>query len=508
MYDNFGNIDSFPFKTFIDKSLFGFMKVFLNNNFHIEYMNDYLLSSLEYTREEISIMHNNELLNIIDNDNFNIIYDNISTQILIDNTFETNICFITKSHNKILFSAKGLFNIEDDKHYLYVMLTNESKVINQIDSLERRANHDSLTGLFNRGTSQTMIEKYIANFDNQTNAAMVLLDIDNFKTINDTYGHLVGDSLLIDLSDSINKIAYKSSINGRYGGDEFIVFLKDIPYNEFARGQIQKILDLTTNATKNHLKADSITFSAGISFFPDDALSFDTLLKIADSALYQAKHQGKNNIVTSDELDSERIIDKAMDTHEHIENTKSETGNQLIEYSFNLLSSSKDIKSAIKLLFAIIGRQFDICRINIFENDDKEKYIKNTFEWSSKGMDTEYINLQELPYDLFKKHFCSKLIDNSVFAISNISELDEPIRKAFEKQNIKSSLQCPLKDDDGNIYGFLAFIDCMTNRKWNNYQIAVLQEITNIVNVFLIKEKLKIQILEYKSKLGDKNENN
>jgi len=508
MYDNFGNIDSFPFKSFIDKSLFGFMKIYLNNNFHIEYMNEYLLTSLEYTKEEISDIHNNQLLNIIDNSNFNIIYDNISTQILIDNTFETNICFITKSQNKILFSAKGLFHIENDKHYLYVMLTNESKVINQIDSLERRANHDSLTGLFNRGTSQTMIEKYIANFDNQTNAAMVLLDIDNFKTINDTYGHLVGDSLLIDLSDSINKIAYKSSINGRYGGDEFIIFLKDIPYNEFARGQIQKILDLTTKATKNHLKADSITFSAGISFFPDDALSFNTLLKIADTALYQAKYQGKNTIVTSDEIDSERIIHKTIDTHQHIENTKSETGNQLIEYAFNLLSSSKDIKSAINLLFAIIGRQFDICRINIFENDDNEKYIKNTYEWCSNGIESEQISLQDLSYDLFKKYFYTKLTSNSVFAISNLNEIDSHIREVFEKQNIKSSLHCPLKDEEGNIYGFLAFIDCMTNRKWSNYQIAVLQEITNIVSVFILKEKLKLEIIELKKRLGDKNENN
>lgn len=506
--DNFlENNNSLSFTSFMDKSLFGFAKLIVTEKIYFECINDYLLKLLEYSKDEIFYLVNTDSSKIITSPNMNVLYDEITVQLNKENSFKIKICLTSKSNKKLLFLVKGISKIENGCLTIYMILTNETKAIDHIDTLERRANHDSLTGLFNRGTTKNMIENYISSFDENTTSAFIILDIDNFKKTNDTYGHLQGDALLIDLADSINKVACKSSINGRYGGDEFIIFLEDIPYKEFASGQIQKILELTTNATAKKLENDYVTFSAGISYLPYDALSFDNLFKIADAALYFAKAEGKNVIVSSDELSRKDKVFKCSNNREHNNHVINETGNQFVEYSFNLLYHSENLHSAINLLFSVLGRQFNFNEISIFENNIKTKLAKNTNGWHSNEIKNHAENLDDIPIKFCHEYLYKSNTENYELKFIKIDELDNNLQELLRIHDINHMLAYPLTDENDDIYGFIGFFNFEKNYDLNVYQKTVLKEISNVINSFLMKEILEKEIFELRSKLGEVNEN-
>lgn len=147
--------------------------------------------------------------------------------------------------------------------------------------LEDKTKHDVFTGLYNKKYSEEMIGKALRKDINQKHG-LILFDIDNFKRINDTYGHTAGDQVLKSISDNTKKIFRKNDIIGRFGGDEFIILVKDIKNAELLVPKIEKLL-------KNDDNIYMVTKSIGVSVFPDDGVGFDELFEKADKALYRAK---------------------------------------------------------------------------------------------------------------------------------------------------------------------------------------------------------------------------
>lgn len=165
----------------------------------------------------------------------------------------------------------------------------------EIEILQAKAYRDSLTGLYNKMITQSLINESLKKKKpNQTHALMII-DIDNFKSINDNLGHLVGDDVLITVTNQLKSLFGKHDIVGRIGGDEFVVFM----YN------IRSIKDIITkaNAITHVLRTDcseqdkncTISGSIGISLYPQDGSTYKELLKKADNALYKIKKGGKDN---------------------------------------------------------------------------------------------------------------------------------------------------------------------------------------------------------------------
>jgi diguanylate cyclase (GGDEF)-like protein len=129
--------------------------------------------------------------------------------------------------------------------------------------------------------------------------AIIFLDIDNFKYINDSYGHEIGDKVLLAIAETIKYHLRPGDIIGRIGGDEFIIILDDIAKIEdinIIANKLNKAIENIPNYIKSKLGIDifKITFSMGISVFPDDSTDINELIKFADTALYKAKELGKN----------------------------------------------------------------------------------------------------------------------------------------------------------------------------------------------------------------------
>ena len=161
--------------------------------------------------------------------------------------------------------------------------------------IEELAYYDFLTKLPNRKLFHEKVEWYIESYKNENKKfAILFLDLDNFKWVNDSMGHHFGDRVLIEVGKRINNIISEDSVFARLGGDEFVLLT---PYVNSSL--ISKLALKIINTVKESVYIDNmelnVSWSIGISLFPDHALDYNTLLKNSDMAMYEAKESGRNN---------------------------------------------------------------------------------------------------------------------------------------------------------------------------------------------------------------------
>jgi diguanylate cyclase (GGDEF)-like protein len=163
------------------------------------------------------------------------------------------------------------------------------------EELRYMASHDSLTNLFNRREFEDLLDKSISNAHrNKNSLALLLIDIDNFKATNDTFGHIHGDELLKQFSNRMVLLIRKGDILSRVGGDEFTLISPQIKSPSSARQLAERILNELNSPYLINGKLITATVSIGISIFPSDGRTSEKLMIKADLAMYKAKGSGKN----------------------------------------------------------------------------------------------------------------------------------------------------------------------------------------------------------------------
>lgn len=185
---------------------------------------------------------------------------------------------------------------------LFVIIVVVIVVINKIHSdqqsqeLADKADTDLLTELNNKIATERKISEYIAEHPD-SQCLFFLFDIDNFKKINDTLGHAFGDEVLRSLGLQLRNEFRITDIIGRTGGDEFILFLKDLDTDEILAKEAKRLENLFHQFKAGEYVKYSATASIGATVYPRDAQSYEGLYKSADKALYEAKRRGKNCLV-------------------------------------------------------------------------------------------------------------------------------------------------------------------------------------------------------------------
>jgi len=178
--------------------------------------------------------------------------------------------------------------------------------------IDKLAFHDSLTGLPNRLVVRDRVEQAIALAKrNQSSVALLYLDLDDFKAVNDSLGHASGDMLLCDVAQRLTHAVRASDTVSRQGGDEFLIVMGSLADDSDAAAMAVKIIDLLDTTFQVGGLEVSASGSLGISLYPADGDNFDTLLKNADMAMYRAKDSGRNTF---------RFYDAQMNTNviEHL----------------------------------------------------------------------------------------------------------------------------------------------------------------------------------------------
>lgn len=161
--------------------------------------------------------------------------------------------------------------------------------------LEKRSKTDSLTGLLNKQETESEITNIIENALEDTSGALMMIDVDKFKEINDSFGHAAGDRVLTAIGDILQRSFKGMDIKGRIGGDEFMVYLRDVQKSETALKLATKISDKVKRLFPHEPLGSCVSLSIGISIFPEHGKKFEDLYRAADNALYHVKEHGRGS---------------------------------------------------------------------------------------------------------------------------------------------------------------------------------------------------------------------
>ena len=162
----------------------------------------------------------------------------------------------------------------------------------------RLAEHDELTGLLNRRATMQLIRERLDHSFQDDQHALMMIDADHFKPVNDTYGHQAGDQVLTELAKQISSSFRSTDIIGRIGGDEFFVLMTRVPDRNAVE---QKAETLRSKINSVHFKDIHLSASIGVSMFPGDSRTLDEMYALADKAMYIAKKK-RNHVVFAEDV--------------------------------------------------------------------------------------------------------------------------------------------------------------------------------------------------------------
>jgi diguanylate cyclase (GGDEF)-like protein len=171
----------------------------------------------------------------------------------------------------------------------------------EVERLANEAQTDGLTGLLNRKTFCARLDNVLERLDRRRPCAVIMLDIDHFKRINDGYGHPAGDEVIRTVSDVIQRTVRKGDFAGRYGGEEFVLYLEDVDDAQAVQAA-ERLRSLVRNVKYCFSgKEIVVTVSMGLACYPQHGISGDPLLRCADEALYRSKSAGRDRVTIHEE---------------------------------------------------------------------------------------------------------------------------------------------------------------------------------------------------------------
>ena len=292
-------------RTSITGSMVASFEVDLTTGYITKASENWLSTSVSENTTKYSVLLEEHILQYVLPEDRTVVWDTLQPQALITayqrGQHELTCEYQRKDPSgnvKWIRTTAHLFQSEDTASIcalLYLKDIDEEKK-NEI-VLRQRAECDPLTGLLNRSTAHKLIEQTLEQYSSAT-FAFIMLDIDDFKQVNDTYGHLFGDAALVYFANKLKRAFRKGDLIGRLGGDEFAILLCDLPERALACKKAEQIfLELENGHFSHHGQSCTLSCSMGIAFAPEHGSTFNALYEKADEALYRAKALGKRRFV-------------------------------------------------------------------------------------------------------------------------------------------------------------------------------------------------------------------
>ncbi len=361
--------------------------------------------------------------------------------------------------------------------------------IREREKLISSAQRDPLTKLYNKVAVESYIRTCIRASDGDIRHALLIIDIDNFKGVNDNLGHLFGDAVLSEISAKLRTLFRSTDIIGRFGGDEFVVFLKNVGENDKIAQKAQAICDIFRETYTGQNRDYKISGSIGIAMYPNDGQNFYELFKKADSALYEAKNRGKDGFVIFGENEKTDTQQEIVLSGDHPDRRSAQ---QIIKNSFTMdiyemLSETRDGRGAIQFILRMIGLEFRADRVLIYENDGG--VFLSTYEWYAES--TKIQKERKKPYGDFSNAYFH-FITHGFYYCSDIeaAEKNEKAYRYLKSREIKSFLQCPVFDGDV-LKGVVSF-DFKSSLTEDEQKILI--EISKIIGSFLLRYRSKQEL--------------
>ena len=366
---------------------------------------------------------------------------------------------------------------ESTKVLFFIKIIDDEK--NRQKHLLEKAETDALTGLYNKAATKALIREYLEKEpDKNKPIAFFLLDLDGFKGINDSFGHLFGDGVLVDIAMTIRNFFRASDIIGRFGGDEFIIFLKDIGQHDNILKKCPQLLENIRRSYKCQDDLLKLSASIGIVFSSNHNLSFEDLFHKADLALYAAKKSGKDQFcvyhsrLTS--LEHHPLQNVVMQVQPIQEN--------IPRYAFRLLKDSKNLPATIDMLLKLIGSTYDLDRIYLLPHGTESLPSGLLYEWLSQET---FRLMPEILQAKIAMRLHAKVFQKNkygVMATGNVGDRSgtDPL-VSFMHFRIYDRQTCVAD---------IIFDYCRGLRRWTDAETETFSLIGSILGVFLSKKQL------------------
>lgn len=355
------------------------------------------------------------------------------------------------------------------------------------DEMAQRLKQDDLTGLLNKAATKAEIEEFLMSNPNGTHA-LFLIDVDNFKCVNDTLGHLFGDSVLVNVGKKIRGLFRGTDVIGRIGGDEFMVLMKYTDSFQ-ARAKAQSICDVIKQTYHGRNQEEiEISCSVGVAMYGTIKESYTSLFSKADMAMYQAKEEGKNQYRVAEVVDPLWKVRKETRIEARSSHYKAGRVQDMdfLSEAFTLLSHAKDVNDSLNILMERIGRQYDLGRVAVLECDKEKHELIQTNCWTREsGILTEkqFMENKYEEWEGFMSGFDEWGLSyiNDCFGDENVSEAD---RAVFRERKIRALVNCSFSYFDLG-EGYVTFCDQEKPRFWTDYEKETFLELSRMLSVFV-----------------------
>lgn len=325
------------------------------------------------------------------------------------------------------------------------------------ETLRKRSERDSLTGLYNAKTVKRLIMEKLAHLPEQTqNSYLMVIDVDDFKKINDSMGHLFGDAVLTTFTDEL-KLSFPGGIAGRIGGDEFLLFAEHMPSEEII--QKMKLLNARLQkAYKGSQKTVTISCSAGIAAC-EHKLNYEQTLKRADSALYYVKRSIKGEARLYDESmcivgNTDLGAKKPITSYSREVVIRSE--DDLVLFTMEMFEKVPDIKSVIRAVSDRICRYYGIQDI-LYLQPGEDGRMRLNYHWG-RGEAVQFVS-KELSTKEAEWEILLYRLDAEGMSVLRESQITTE-----SPEHARSMLAIHLQENDAE--GYMMFTDWYKDRTW------------------------------------------
>ncbi len=358
------------------------------------------------------------------------------------------------------YHVRWIVYFKGDRAYRVVLaVRNTDAERHRQEELQRQAERDPMTGLYNKGQVRKLIDEALQVPD--TENALLVLDMDGFKQVNDQLGHLAGDAVISDMALSLQTVFRKTDIMGRIGGDEFVVLLRDtVGDRSFIVDRCSELRKLLRRSFPLGNRVLHVTGSIGIAQAPKDGTTYETLFACADAALYKAKDFGRDTQVFYEPSLKDCSTEK--NEHQAAQLQEKELLEHPVEYIFRMLYKTKDAQLTVKLLLELFAKYFHVHRVFIYRMFDENYWSQCIFEWRAEGISSSDESHTEPVVKVIQKNYGYN--EYGYFSECNDAmELEPELRDIMIKQQVRSFIHCGMMDGE-RFMGCVGFDDAYQAR--------------------------------------------
>ena len=397
---------------------------------------------------------------------------------LTKDLIEEEIHFVLKDGQDIWYLIRYhiIFGADGQPIRAIGKMTDITKKNVHISYLQNQAQKDPLTDLYNKSATEALIKESLATSASCEKHALMIIDIDNFKNINDKFGHLYGDIFLKDFAGTLKSLFRSDDIVGRIGGDEFFVFLRNFNSVQMLHNKAQRICKIFKNLHQQDGESCETSVSIGIAIYPAHSSDFSTLYQNADKALYEVKRNGKNSF----NFYCEKLF---IDEH-NLPNL------QDLQISCNLnnsilrsLYNNADKSEAIKVYLQDIIETFNFSRAYVYEYSAEQRCYVRSLECLSEGIVKN--NNLAAKVDLNNIHAQMNCVKDKGIYVYRRSNIVSPFLKLLlDETNCNLALNFAIIENDELKY-IIGFEERRETRKFTEQEIKELSCICGVVFNFV-----------------------